>query len=463
MKSALSISAATILALTTGCSDGRGAPVPRETVERAVTLAPEAATAAARQENKRPALGSKLMIAGGNVPDDSPIIDRLISEVGGKGEVRLLVVAGASAIPYQTFVDIRDAIAQRGVAQKDLVLAKIAAVDDDATPDVDESTWANGARLSTEVAKVSWANIVWLSGGDQLRLVGLMIDSTGNDTPFQAALRRKLARGGVIIIGSSAGAAVMSEPMIGGGTSFGALSSPLDPSCTSDEALCLTRGLGYLPTRYGAVVDQHFTQRGRFARLVRALAAANRTNGWAVSENTGFLIDLDHGTAEVVGPEGEGFVTLVGRNNAQQNHEQVGPPFLGDGYQISVLAVGDTYTLPDPAHVHGIGAHPVSSDYYLPFSQYYGEPPIFTDSFGKDVLPDDIVAYFADGTAQASGARVDSIGFVVSETGAATGFRLRFAPASDSMVAWNDLVGYSMFNARLQISTIAAQFSGIGP
>jgi hypothetical protein len=113
--------------------------------------------------------------------------------------------------------------------------------------------------------------------------------------------------------------------------------------------------------------------------------------------------------------------------------------------------------------LHGIGAHPVSSDYYLPFSQYYGEPPIFTDSFGKDVLPDNIVAYFADGTAQASGARVDSIGFVVSETGAATGFRLRFAPASDSMVAWNDLVGYSMFNARLQISTIAAQFSGVGP
>ncbi|MGE5788059.1 MAG: cyanophycinase, partial [Myxococcales bacterium] len=387
MRTTLFISAASILALVAGCTDaggdeGRMASDQFEQVERADSALTAEATLPASQ------VGSKLMIAGGNIPDDSPIIDRLIAEVGGKRHVRMLVIAAANGAPYETFIDIRDAVAQRGVSKKRVTLAHIAAMDDETTPDVDESTWANGASEPEEVAKVKWANIVWLSGGDQLRLVNLMLDSAGNDTPVQAALRQRLAEGGIIITGSSAGAAVMSDPMIGGGTSFGALSNPLDPSCTSEEALCLARGLGYVPTQYNAVVDQHFTQRGRFARLVRALAAAERTNGWAVSENTGLLVDLNQGTAEVVGTEYEGFVTLVWREDAQQNHEQSGPPFLGDGYRISVLAVGDTYKLPTPDYPHGVASHPNENDYYPPFSQYYGQPPIFTDAFGKDVLPD---------------------------------------------------------------------------
>lgn len=474
MRTTLLIGAASMLAFVAGCTDagrdeGRVASdqfeqvEQVEQVEQAESALTAEATSPASHVDERVSIGSKLMIAGGAIPDDSPIIDRLIAEVGGKHHVRMLVIAAANSIPYQTYVDIRDAVAQRGVPKKRVVLAHIASLDDDATADIDESTWAAGATLPEEVAKVKWANVVWLTGGDQLRLVNSMLDSAGNDTPVQAALRQRLAEGGIIITGSSAGAAVMSDPMIGSGTSFGALSNPLDPSCTSEEALCLARGLGYIPAQYGAIADQHFTQRGRFARLVRALAATERTNGWAVSENTGLLVDLNQGTADVVGTEYEGFVTLVGREDAQQNHEQSGPPFLGDGYRISVLAVGDTYKLPTPDYPHGVASHPNENDYYPPFSQYYGQPPIFTDAFGKDVLPDSIVAYFADGTAQASGARVDSIGFVVNESGAANGFRLRFTAAPDSMVAWNDVVGYSMFDARLQISTISAQFTGIAP
>jgi hypothetical protein len=130
---------------------------------------------------------------------------------------------------------------------------------------------------------------------------------------------------------------------------------------------------------------------------------------------------------------------------------------------VSLLAVGDVYTLPDVAHPHGVGAHPIKSDYYAPFSAYYSDMPIFTDALGNKVLVDKIAAYFADGTAQPSGARVDAIAFALDETGQGTGFRFRFTADNKSQVAWNFDAGYSMFNARLKITTISANITGVGP
>jgi hypothetical protein len=130
---------------------------------------------------------------------------------------------------------------------------------------------------------------------------------------------------------------------------------------------------------------------------------------------------------------------------------------------VSLLAVGDVYTLPDTGHPHGVASHPIKSDYYAPFSAYYSDMPIFTDAFGNKVLVDKIAAYFADGTPQASGARVDAVGFVVDEAGSASGFRFRFTADNKSEVAWNFDAGYSMFNARLKITTVTAQFAGVGP
>ena len=119
--------------------------------------------------------------------------------------------------------------------------------------------------------------------------------------------------------------------------------------------------------------------------------------------------------------------------------------------------------LPDATHPHGLASHLEASEVYAPFSEYFDEPPVLTDAFGTWVLPEKITEYFADGTPQASGARVDAIAFTASEDGSATGFRLRFTQTPDSTVAWNADSGYSMFGARLAITTISAQFSGLEP
>ena len=179
--------------------------------------------------------------------------------------------------------------------------------------------------------------------------------------------------------------------------------------------------------------------------------------------NGAFYVDLQKRTAEVVGNPGDATVTIVGRASAQQNHEHAGPPFTGDGYTVCVLGTGDVYALPDSAHPHGVVSHLEASEVYTPFSSYLDAPPVLTDAFGDDVLAEKVTEYFADGTPQTSGARVDAIAFNADEQGNATGFRLRFTADANSTVAWNEDDGYSIFDARLKITTLTAQFTGLAP
>ena len=461
-----------------GCSSNDGVPQSTGTPDDGHVSTTQEALATPSAASAH-GVGKKLMIIGnmtdelvGTVTDDAIFVDRIAADVGGAKHLKVLIVAGASASPNWMYSYFQSVMPTRGVPVGNIALAHIASYDDSSTPDVDESTWTNGAYQPSEVAKIASANVIWFEGGDQSRLVNLMLDSKGKDSPFQAAIKARLAANDLIIAGYSAGAAVMSDPMIGAGSSWGALTLAPDLSTPSDSAanpcnggdeLCVTRGLGYIPTQFSAIIDQHFTQRGRFARTVRALAATNKKNGWGVSEFSGFYIDLVQRTAEVVGVPGKAFVTLVGRDSAFQNRERTGPPFLGENYTMSILAVGDTYTLPDAQNPHGVGAHPIASDYYAPFSEYYSDNPVFTDAFGYQVLVNNVSAYFADGSPQASGARVDAIALKVDEAGSGSGFRFRFTADDQSQVAWNEDAGYSMFNARWKITTIKAQFTGLGP
>src|SRR5262249_46001763 len=93
---------------------------------------------------------------------------------------------------------------------------------------------------------------VWLGGGDQRKLVAAY-----RGTAVEAELHKLLGRGGVVG-GTSAGAAVMSGPMITGG----------------NVPARLSQGFGFLP---GGVVDQHFLRRNRAHRLLRVL---HQNPGW---------------------------------------------------------------------------------------------------------------------------------------------------------------------------------------
>lgn len=116
------------------------------------------------------------------------------------------------------------------------------------------------------VAMMRRATAVWLSGGDQQRLSDRYVG-----TPIERELHELLARGG-IVGGTSAGAAIASSTMIASG-----LSEPQ-----------FADGLQFLPR---TIIDQHFTQKNRHGRLIKAIKAHPNRIGVGIDESTGIFVN----------------------------------------------------------------------------------------------------------------------------------------------------------------------------
>ena len=116
---------------------------------------------------------------------------------------------------------------------------------------------------------------VFFSGGDQLR-----ITSQIGDTGIEAKIRRIFERGG-IVAGTSAGASVMSETMLIKGASR-------ETHRIGD--LHMAPGMGLIRD---VIIDQHFAERGRFGRLIGAVAHNPRVLGMGIDEDTAAMVEGD--------------------------------------------------------------------------------------------------------------------------------------------------------------------------
>lgn len=130
------------------------------------------------------------------------------------------------------------------------------------------------------VRLVDAAGGMFFTGGDQKRVTD-RYKPDGRDLPEATAMRRLLARGGVIA-GTSAGDAMMSDPMFLTGGSLDALRNGAQ----------IGPGMGFMPW---AIMDSHFFERHRFGRLVAALQQSGHRLGIGVSENAAVKIDLATG------------------------------------------------------------------------------------------------------------------------------------------------------------------------
>jgi cyanophycinase len=138
------------------------------------------------------------------------------------------------------------------------------------------------------VADVLDADLVFLGGGDQVRLVRIL-----RGTPVGEAIHAVHRRGGVVA-GTSAGAASLGARMVARG------------ACAATAVVAT--GLGLVER---VLVDQHFTERGRLPRLAAAVARTGLL-GVGVDEDTAVV--LHRRTLEVVG---RGSVTVVGAGTAE--------------------------------------------------------------------------------------------------------------------------------------------------
>ncbi len=141
---------------------------------------------------------------------------------------------------------------------------------------------------SALIAIMRRGTAVWLSGGEQQRLSDRYVG-----TPIEEELHSLYARGG-IIGGTSAGAAIVSGTMISGGTS--------EPQ--------FANGLRFLPR---TIIDQHFSQRNRQSRLVKAIEAYPNRVGIGIDESTALFVHRDE--TRVVG---DGSVFLLKSGDGEE-------------------------------------------------------------------------------------------------------------------------------------------------
>ncbi len=168
---------------------------------------------------------------------------------------------------------------------------------------------------------------VFMTGGDQLRLCGLLAD-----TPLMEKIRQRVQQGEISLAGTSAGAAVMGHHMIAGG---GSGESP------NRSLVDMATGLGIIPE---IVVDQHFHNRNRMARLMSAVAAHPERLGIGIDEDTCALFERD-GLLQVMG---KGTVTIVDPGEmTYTNYDKVGAtdPVSLHNLRVHILSYGDCYHL----------------------------------------------------------------------------------------------------------------------
>jgi cyanophycinase len=258
-------------------------------------------------DQNEPFLGHLVIAGGGMEAENHDFYVKLINLAGGPENASFAIIPAAGGVPMQSYVLIRSTLLSYGVEPKNIHLIPIAMVDDDSTLNVDESKWKDNSydiKLAEDVRKCS---CVWFTGGDQSRITKLLYKQNCEKTPVLEAVWDVYNRGGVVG-GTSAGAAMMSHPMIASGTSMGALTWS-----DSDEQLVMAEGLGFFKQ---GIVDQHFNERARLGRLITALWRSGFTMGYGVDENTALCYTPVTNKFEVVGASG---VTIIDASKAIYN------------------------------------------------------------------------------------------------------------------------------------------------
>ncbi|MBD7915167.1 cyanophycinase [Clostridium sp. Sa3CUN1] len=184
----------------------------------------------------------------------------------------------------------------------------------------EDSLNENNIRLIEE------AELIFFTGGDQLRITSLV-----GGTSIYDALKRA-SENGCMIVGTSAGASVMSDTMIVNGE---------DEESPRKFTLKMAPGLGLLE---GVMIDQHFAQRGRIGRLLTGIAQNPEVLGVGIDEDTALLV-RDNGDAQVIGSGAVYFLdarNITYSNVSEQNYNEVLSMF---NVKLHVLKEGDKYNL----------------------------------------------------------------------------------------------------------------------
>jgi cyanophycinase len=216
--------------------------------------------------------GKLLIIGGAEDKDGDCKILREFLRCAGGTKARIVVMTAATSLPGEVGDNYIRVFERLGA--EDVRVVDTQKPEDANNPDYLEA--------------IEQATGIFFTGGEQARIISCL-----KDTILDAAMHKRYSEG-IIISGTSAGAAMMPDMMIIEGD------SETNPRV---EVVAMGPGMGFLP---GIVIDQHFAQRGRLGRLVSALLLQPAVLGFGIDENTAILVSGDE--FEVIG---QGAVTVI--------------------------------------------------------------------------------------------------------------------------------------------------------
>ncbi len=255
--------------------------------------------------------GIIIPIGGGEDKQESmDVLKRVVAETGRQDPI-IEVITTATSIPDEVRRDYEDAFKSMGLKNYDSM-------------HIDYREDANDRKY---IERLKSADAVLFSGGDQMKLSEVL-----GGTDFHKVLTDRFMEGNLVIAGTSAGAAAMSDTMIVKGSSKDALIK---------GELSLTAGFGFLTD---VVVDTHFTERGRFGRLIQAVSTNPKLLGIGLGEDTSAIIKKGC-EMEIFG---SGLVVIIDGNyikNTNLNEIREGDPLSVDNVVLHVLCKGDRFDL----------------------------------------------------------------------------------------------------------------------
>lgn len=252
-----------------------------------------------------------IAIGGGEISESREILDLILDRLKRKREARMVVMTVATSDPKGAAKKYIDLFEAEGIKNVDAVDVSVR-----------EDAFSEAAM---EVIRK--ADGLFFTGGDQLNITSLL-----GGSPLDNVINQRLSEG-IVIAGTSAGAAMMSSSMI---VSGGSDASP------KVSGVKIAPGMDLID---GVIIDSHFSQRGRHGRLLTAIAHYPQVLGIGIDEKTALV--QTNGSFKVVG---EGVVTVM--DGSRMKHSDL--PFRRDnenigmfGVEVNVLPSGYSYILED--------------------------------------------------------------------------------------------------------------------
>jgi len=242
---------------------------------------------------------------------DDGILSHVVREAGGIHS-KIVIIPMASSIPAEVGESYMRAFTKLGC--KDVHVLDITTRED--------------SEKMESIHLINTASCIMFSGGNQSKIT----DNLGNTSIHKIMLERYHNDESFVIAGTSAGAMVMAENMIAGGSST---------ETFVKGAVKMYKGLGFSPE---LIIDTHFIQRGRFGRQSEAVAKFPDLLGIGLAEDTGLIIKNGKEFKVI----GSGMIIIFDPNHLTHNNQKVlktGTPMTMTNLVVHVLSNGDRFNI----------------------------------------------------------------------------------------------------------------------